>query len=149
MKINIERLVAGAVALVSLGAILCMNLSAQTPQSSGKPQFSNAKVEERQVKAGLAQEVDAWAAGATQAQWLGYSVPAVSSDRRMCCGDSGGDWNSGKCGPCRLEGNKGENSYNVQNGNIKLEGPTMLVQFVSVSFSSLIGSEPVSVTVIW
>ncbi len=100
---------------------------ANTAQSSSKPQFTNAKVEERQIKIGLTQEVEAWAAGAAQPQWLGYSVPAVSSDHRMCCGDSGGDWNSGRCGPCRLEGDKGENSYNVQNGNVKLEGPTALV----------------------
>jgi len=96
-------------------------------QGAGKPQFSNGKVQERQIKSGLTQEVDAWAAGAGQPQWLGYSVPAVSSDQRMCCGDSGSDWNSRKCGPCRLEGGKGENGYNVQNGNVKLEGPTALV----------------------
>jgi hypothetical protein len=124
MKVRMERLVARAVALLLLAAAICTSLDAQT---DGKPQFANAKVEERQVKAGLKQEVDAWAAGAAQAQWLGYTVPAVSSDGRMCCGDPGGDWNSGKCGPCRLEGNKGENSYNVQNGNVKLESPTALV----------------------
>jgi HEAT repeat protein len=127
MKIKIERLELYVVAVALTCAVLCLNSNAQATPSGGKPQFSNAKVEERQVKAGLAQEVDAWAAGAAQPQWLGYAVPAASSDRRMCCGDSGGDWNSGKCGPCRLEGNKGENSYNLQNGNVKLEGPSMLV----------------------
>ena len=95
-------------------------------QAADKPQIINAKVEERQIKSGLRQELDAWAAGAAEPQWLGYSVPAVGSDHRTCCGGSS-DWNSGKCGPCRLEGNKGENSYNVQNGNVKLEGPTALV----------------------
>ena len=80
------------------------------------------------MKAGLAQEVDAWAAAAEKAQWLGYSVPAVAGDHRMCCGDSGGDWNGGRgCGPCRLEGTRGENSYNVQGGNVKLEGPSNVV----------------------
>ncbi len=112
----------------AIAALMMPNLiDACTEQTSDRPQFTNAKVEERQVKAGLAQEVDLWAAGAGQAQWLGYSVAAVSSDRRMCCGDSGADWSSGKCGPCRLEGNQGESSYNIQNGNLKLEGTTMLV----------------------
>jgi hypothetical protein len=119
--------IAIAIATVLIAAAASLNADAQSAQSSGKPQFTNARVEERQVKSGLAQEVDAWAANAAQAQWLGYSVPAVSSGHRMCCGNSGGDWNGGKCGPCRLEGNKGENSYNVQNGNVKLEGPTALV----------------------
>ena len=46
----------------------------------------------------------------------------------MCCGDSGGDWNGGRaCGPCRLEGIKSGNSYNLQGGNVKLEGPGNLV----------------------
>ena len=114
--------------IVVIAAALFLNAAeARQSQTGGMPQFSHGKVEERSMKAGLAQEVDAWAAGAEQAQWLGYAVPATSGDRHMCCGDSGGDWNSGKCGPCRLEGNKGENSYNVQSGNVKLEGPTMLV----------------------
>jgi hypothetical protein len=123
---NPAVLIAFTTFLVAAGLFLNAAVARQT-QTNGKPQFANAKVEERQVKGGLAQDVDAWAAGAAQAQWLGYAVPGVSSDRRMCCGDSGGDWNSDKCGPCRLEGNKGENNYNLQNGNVKLEGPTALV----------------------
>ena len=126
MKINIERVVVRAVALVSLGAILCVNLSAET-QSSGKPQFVNAKVEERAVQGSLVQEVGSWEKSAQRAQWLGYSVPAVNSDRRTCCGNSGDDWNSGKCGPCRLEDGKGGTSYNLKSGDVKLEGPTGLV----------------------
>ena len=127
MKINIERLVARAVVLVSLGAVLCTNLSAQTPQSSGKPQFANAKVEERAVQASLSQEVDSWEKSALHAQWLGYAVPAVNGDRRTCCGNSGDDWNGGKCGPCRLEDGKSGTNYNLKGGDVKLEGPTGLV----------------------
>src|SRR2546428_7212912 len=95
--------------------------NAETPQAAGgMPQIENGKVEQRQVKAGLAQEVDAWAAASQQARWLGYSVPAVNGDHRMCCGDSDGDWNGGRaCGPCRLEGVKSGNSYNLQSGNVK------------------------------
>lgn len=115
-------------AIAAIAATFSLNAAAANAgQSSGKPQFTNTKLEERQVKNGLAQEVEGWVGGAAQAQWLGYSVPAASNDRRMCCGDSGGDWNSEKCGPCRLEGSRGENSYNVQSGSVKLEGPIMLV----------------------
>ena len=86
--------VAGAVSLLlAAGFLTAGGAKAQTPQTetakaAGMPQIENGKVEQRQVKAGLAQEVDAWAAASQQAQWLGYSVPAVNGDHRMCCGDS-------------------------------------------------------------
>ena len=117
-----------AFATVLIAAITILNAAdAQTAQSSGKPQFTNAKVEERAVQTGLAQEVGAWEKAAQQARWLGYEVPAVHADRRTCCGNSGDDWNSGKCGPCRLEDGKSGTSYNLKSGDIKLEGPTGLV----------------------
>ena len=124
----LERIIMDAAIVALTGATLCLNAGAQNAQSGGKPQITNAKVEELEVKVGLAQEVDTWTAAVDKAQWLGYSVPAVAGDHRMCCGDSGGDWNGGRaCGPCRLEGSRGENSYNVQGGDVKLEGPSNVV----------------------
>src|SRR5713101_10018913 len=106
-RVGFEPMIAGAVVVALMGATLCLNAGAQSAQLSGKPQITNAKVEAREVKSGLAQEVDAWTAAAETAQWLGYSVPAVAGDHRMCCGDSGGDWNGGPgCGPCQLEGSR-------------------------------------------
>jgi hypothetical protein len=116
------------VVVALMGTTLCLNAGAQSAQLSGKPQFANANVEQHQVKTGVAQEVDAWTAAAEKAQWLGYSVPAVASDHRMCCGDYGGDWNGGRgCGPCQLEGLRSGSSYNVQSGQVNLEGPSNLV----------------------
>src|SRR6266853_2678668 len=113
-RVGFEPMIAGAVVVALMGATLCLNAGAQSAQLSGKPQITNAKAEEREVKAGLAQEVDAWAAAAEKAQWLGYSVAAVAGDHRMCCGDHGGDWNGGRaCGPCQLEGSRGGNNYNL------------------------------------
>ena len=126
MKISRIAIAKTFAAVTIIAPIFTSAKGLKAGQAADKPQFTNAKVEERQIKSGLRQEVEAWAAGTAEPQWLGYSVAAVSSDHRMCCGDSG-DWNSGKCGPCRLEGNRGENSYSVQNGNVKLEGPTALV----------------------
>jgi hypothetical protein len=127
-RVGLERRIADAMVVLFVVATLCLNARAQSIQSGGKPQITNAKVEEREVKVGLAQEVDAWAAAAEKALWLGYSVPAVAGDHRMCCGDSDGDWNGGRgCGPCRLEGSRGGNSYNVQSGDVKLEGPSSVV----------------------
>ena len=98
-------------------------------QVVGMPQVENGKIERRGIKAGLAQEVDAWAAASQQAQWLGYFVPAVNGDHRMCCGNNSDDWNTDgrACGPCQLESGKSGNSYNVQRGNVKLEGSNNLV----------------------
>ena len=71
-----------------------------------------------------------WVKSAERPQWLGYAVPAISSGRHTCCGNSGGDWsngNYGNCGPCRLENGANANSYNVERGEIKLEGPSNVV----------------------
>src|ERR1700747_1412267 len=123
-KAQLQRTPARITAIALIGATVCLVAHAQSAQLSGKPQITNAKAQEREVKAGVAEEVDAWAAAAEKAQWLGYSVPAVAGDHRMCCGDSGGDWNGGRgCGPCQLEGSRGGNSYNLQGGAGKLGGP--------------------------
>jgi HEAT repeat protein len=131
-KMTSQRMILEVVVVIAtIGTMLCSNAQAQTAQSAMKPQITNAKVEVREVQASLAQEVEAWAAAAEKAQWLGYSVPAVVGDHHMCCGDHGGDWNGGAtCGPCRLEGSRTGDSYNVQSGDVKLEGPNnVLVLF--------------------
>ncbi len=127
-KAGFERMIAEAVIVWLMGATLCLNAGAQSAPSSGKPQTTHAQVEEREVKVGLAQEVDAWAAAAEKAQWLGYSVPAVALDRQVCCGDYGGDWSGARgCGRCQLERSHDENNYNLQRGDVKLEGPSNIV----------------------
>src|SRR5258708_2800075 len=113
-------------AIVGLAGMAFLFARGTTAQV-GKVQFTNAKVEEREVKARLPEEVESWAKGSQQARWLGYAVPAIRSDHRTCCGNSGDDWNGGKCGPCRLEEGKNGNSYNLRSADVKLEGPTNLV----------------------
>src|SRR5207248_8267209 len=58
-----------------------LNVSAQTTQSVDKPQITNAKLEQRNVKASLAEEVDEWVKSAERPQWLGYAVR--SEERRV------------------------------------------------------------------
>jgi len=98
-----------------------------TVQASGMPQIKNGKVAPQEVKASLIQEVDEWAKAADNAQWLGYAVPAISSEHRTCCENYGGDWNTESCGPCRLESGGSGNSYNLRRGDVKLEGPSNLL----------------------
>jgi HEAT repeat protein len=99
----------------------------KTTGANGMPQIQNAKTQQREVKDSLARELDTWTAGTQEAQWLGYSVPAVTSDHKMCCGDFGDNWKGERCGPCRLEGGHGATSYNVQRDEVKLEGPRNVV----------------------
>src|SRR5947207_1896039 len=124
-----------------------LNVNAQTTQSVDKPQITHAKLEQRNVKVGLAEEVDEWAKSAERPQWLGYAVPAISSGRHTCCGNSGGDWsdgNYGNCGPCRLENGASANSYNVERGEIKLEGPSNVVVWLRAEGRKIGGVRAVS-----
>jgi HEAT repeat protein len=101
---------------------------AQTASAAhAMPQVENGKVAQREVKASLTQEVDEWTKATDKTQWLGYAVPAVSSERRSCCGNDGGDGNRESCGPCRLESAGSGNNYNLRRGDVKLEGPANLL----------------------
>src|SRR4051812_7028030 len=90
---------------------LCVTpvLLAQT-STARMPHVENAPVEQRAISAPIAAEVKKLADQSAQAQWIGYAVPEVASDREVCCNNNGGDWNNGGCGVCRLEdGNHGVN----------------------------------------
>jgi len=103
-------------------AMLAPQAQSQTPSA---PRTENAKVEQRAVAGNFAQTIEAWAKSADHSQWLAYSVPAVSGDRQVCCGNWNG--NNGNCGPCRLEGSDHGNSINLRADKIKLEGPPSLI----------------------
>jgi HEAT repeat protein len=120
-------MVSNVAAAALLGATACVCAAAQSAPSLS-PRITHAQVEEREIKAGLAPEVDRWAAAAEKAQWLGYAVPAAAPDRSTCCGGRGGEWTGGRaCGPCQLEGSPSGDSYHFLSGEVKLEGPGNLV----------------------
>lgn len=98
--------------------------SGQTPTQ--QPKTENAKVEQRSVAGSLSQTVADWTKSADRAQWLAYSVPAVSGDRQVCCGNN---WSDGDrhCGPCRLEGSDHGNSINLRSDKVELEGPRRII----------------------
>jgi HEAT repeats len=109
-------------------------LLAQT-SIAGMPHIENARVEQRAISASIAAEVEKLADQSVQAQWIGYAVPEIASDRQVCCNNNGGDWNNGGCGVCRLEDtNHGVNmtsrSDNKSAGGsttVQLEGSRNLV----------------------
>src|SRR5258708_6716115 len=127
MRISENSMIRTIAIMTINGTIFALACHANAQETEGKTQITNAKVEEREVKTGLAAEVESWAKGSQQARWLGYAVPSIRGDHRTCCGNSGDDWNGGKCGPCRLEEGKSGGSYNLRGGDVKLEGPTNLV----------------------
>jgi len=106
--------------LAILSAALALQVQGQAP---APPKTENARVERRPVNGSFAQTMDAWAKSASQAQWIGYSAPAVGGDRQICCGD----WHDGSCGPCRLESGEHRSSINIRSDKVKLEGPGSIV----------------------
>jgi hypothetical protein len=66
------------------------------------PHIKNAKLETVAAAGALAQQIDTLAARQNGTAWIGYMVPAVASNRTICCFDGG--WQErGCCGTCRLE----------------------------------------------
>jgi HEAT repeats len=98
--------------------------SAAQAQTPSAPKTENARVEHRAVTGSLAQTMEAWSKAADHAQWLAYSVPAVSGDRQVCCGNN---WGNGSCEPCRLEGSDHGSNINLRDDKVELEGPRRMI----------------------
>ena len=101
--------------------------SSNPQRATDMPLFENAKVEQRSVARPLSEEIKSWTDGATSAQWLGYSVPAIdNSEHVICCDDNSNETRN--CGSCRLEGrNRGTTFGSKDSGTTKLEGPRYAV----------------------
>ncbi|MBS1839329.1 MAG: HEAT repeat domain-containing protein [Acidobacteria bacterium] len=98
-----------------------------TDLSGITPIFQNAKVETRALAGELSAELNRWAQSVTDAQWLGYAVPAIDGERTICCGGNG-DWNGYRdCGPCYLEDSRHDASFTSGPSEVKLEGPRALI----------------------
>ena len=130
--------VRGDSSCVALAAELHHSQSAQSsPSSDVMPAFENAKTESRALSGSLSDEISRWAKSSTDPQWLGYSVPAISRDRVICCGN--GDWNGNyNCGTCRLEDHKhGDNFSTTSSNKTELEAPRRVVVLYRSSSGSL------------
>jgi HEAT repeat protein len=90
---SLKKMKSIAIALLLAGS----PLAAQ--QVSGKPQVSNARFETLAPAGGLAAALQQARSGGREPFWVGYSVPMISGQRRLCCFDK-------SFGPatCRLEG---------------------------------------------
>jgi hypothetical protein len=64
--------------------------------------ITNAKLETLAASGSLQQQIEGFASRQSGTAWIGYSVPAISSQRTICCSDNG--WQeSGCCGTCHLD----------------------------------------------
>ncbi len=104
-----------------LRSICCLTLLALSPLAA-QPRVTNASFETRSAAAGLGKEFRALVDGAAVPAWIGYVVPLVDGEHRMCC------WSHEPC-TCTLEGARGD-SQTSTTSPVKLEGPgNMLVLF--------------------
>lgn len=108
----------------------CAIIFASLELQAQSPQLINAKTETRAAAADFPAQLKEVVRSQNAPAWLGYSVPAVSGDREMCCGDySDGHMNT--CGVCNLEDENGrttiQSAKSTASSTIKLEEPRQLV----------------------
>jgi hypothetical protein len=85
--------------------------------------LSAARVETRDGSSGLRAAVAS--ASASGAVWVGYAVETASQHGSACCWSSHRDAGS-CCSGCRLEGKRGDDSFNIGRTSAPLEGPRRL-----------------------
>jgi hypothetical protein len=109
-----------SVSLLILGNVLCpAALNAQ------QPRLANAQVQTRSAAAGLEREFRALTAGLGQPAWIGYAMPMIDGDHRMCCYNG-----SQCCGRCGLEEKQSGRSISGGEQRVQLEaGGVLFVLF--------------------
>ena len=100
--------------------LACAFAAVTAARASDTPNVQNARLETRALAGTLATELKSFEGQSTQAQWIGYAVPEVVSDREVCCADSNGNWKR-DCGLCRLEGGDHGINMNSRNDSVNLE----------------------------
>lgn len=82
---------------------LILLLAFSTTAFAQHPQLKNAKVQELAASGPLQQQIESLASRQSGTAWIGYSVPAVPSNRTICCFSDG--WQEHTCcGTCHLDG---------------------------------------------
>jgi hypothetical protein len=125
----------------SLTAVVALAAAVAAQQ----PRITNARMTSQPAGSPFAQSFRTLVSSQVDVMWIGYTVPAVSGERVMCCFSSGTTWINGDvvmgdrsncCGACRLEqtsqstvSQSGAPSTGGQAtaGPIKLEGSDRMV----------------------
>jgi HEAT repeat protein len=97
------------------------------PAAAQEPHVVNARMRTLSATAGLAGAFHSIESAETGPAWIGYAVPIVPGNHRMCCNGSISDFSEEGCGRCRLEDRQGENGGRSLNPGdergVKLESP--------------------------
>jgi len=83
-------------------AVHCLSAAAR------EPHVVNAKMRTAAAGGGLASAFRSIESGESGPVWIGYAVPVVPGEHRMCCNGSISDNSEEGCGRCRLEDRNGE-----------------------------------------
>ena len=87
-----------------------------------QPRLSNARLETRAVRSGLAREFQSSASSENGPSWAGYAVRAIPSEHQMCCNASYDDAAGNRCcRGCALEGAKAVGTVSAAPGPVLLE----------------------------
>ena len=86
---------------ILVGSFAAAQVSLTAPDTPAA-QIKNAKLENLTTSGNLAGQIQDFASRQTGTAWIGYSVPAVSSHRTMCCFNGGWE-DRGCCGTCHLD----------------------------------------------
>jgi len=111
-----------------LTAFCCLSAAAQ------EPHVVNARMRTVSAAGGLANTFRSIESGESGPAWIGYSVPVVPGEHKMCCNGSIGDNSEEGCGRCRLEDRGGEfigqSAHTEGAKEVKLESsPSFLVLY--------------------
>lgn len=85
-----------------LAASFCFAQVSLNGPDTTVPHIKNAKLETLTAAGNLQQQIEGFASRQSGTAWIGYTVPAVSGHRTICCSDYG--WQDrGCCGVCHLD----------------------------------------------
>jgi len=110
--------------ILLVAGMLSTGLSAAAQQ----PDVVHARLEIRPAAAGLDNEFRALVARSAGPAWIGYAVPLVPGDHRMCCYDceQGGDHAGNITRGCSLEREGPSNLHSGKAEQVELEGPKLM-----------------------
>lgn len=119
---------------ILIAASLATAAAAGTVLAAQTPRIANARLTTQAAGTPFAESFRTLVGAQSDIAWIGYMVPVVDSDRRMCCADSSGTFVSGNivmgdgahcCAACRLEPSSSRTvsaASSPQTGPIQLEG---------------------------
>jgi hypothetical protein len=84
-------------------AVLAAVVTAAAPMAAQTPRITNGRLEPHAASTGLARDLPALAATLTEPTWIGYAVPMIDGEHRMCDNWSDAARILYSNGPARLE----------------------------------------------